>query len=286
MPFISSLSRVTALQLITGMDMNISRGRDLSITWFFSSQRAPSRYMPVTYAPSRLLPSMSLACFLLTSVWMTSLSSSRFWRCAVCWHTAVRNDCGLMSPLIQVTAGMSNGLPTQPCSCSTRRWRSMSHVPRGRMLGQAIFAQPGGTRSRYRACIRPSIESDMVSSPSKPRLSSWSERWISRIRPCICSHSKKNTFWYGPRLSSMAPAISIRSNLGSPNLSRISVIAVSATRCGLWPSSASPPSLSWRSRSRRNMLSLCSVRKPISAFGCRPKASGVSPASSFSMCST
>mmetsp|Transcript_24626 Transcript_24626/g.85662 ORF Transcript_24626/g.85662 Transcript_24626/m.85662 type:complete len:265 (-) Transcript_24626:432-1226(-) len=221
-PFSSALSALTLRQLTTGNSQNISRGFDLSTMDAVVSQRAPCRNMPCTYAPSRLCASTSSSTRFVTSVWITSLSSSCELRCAVCWLMAVRNDCGLIRPPSHVTLGISDGFATHSPSCPVRLVRLCSHDDSGRSDGHASLAQLSGTRSRKREFMRPSIASDTVSSPAKPWLSSISERVTSVSSVFICSHSSINTFWNGPR-SSMLFATSSKSNLVSPNRSRMSL---------------------------------------------------------------
>mmetsp|Transcript_47928 Transcript_47928/g.133639 ORF Transcript_47928/g.133639 Transcript_47928/m.133639 type:complete len:233 (+) Transcript_47928:339-1037(+) len=220
--------------------------------------------------------------FLVTSVWMVSLSSSRACACAVTCMIAVRNDCGLNSPVIHVTSGMSLGAPVHSCSCATRWLRLCSHRLRPRRLGKATLNQACGTWSKKRADCTASIESDMVSSPRKPRSSSCSVRVIVSSSTFSRSHSCKKTFWYGP-MSSIVLTMPSMSNFWSRNISRMSCSAASAAFWDEVPPSPVMTSCGLRSRMVLNRFSLCSVRKPISAFGWRPNASGESPTSFCSM---
>mmetsp|Transcript_13430 Transcript_13430/g.18360 ORF Transcript_13430/g.18360 Transcript_13430/m.18360 type:complete len:210 (+) Transcript_13430:192-821(+) len=204
MPLVSILSAGMARQLMTGIGHDISRGRERSSIPALRSQRQPTMEKPDTYAPSREWPSTSLTDRFVMSVWITSLSSSRDWRCAVCCAMAVKKDWGLIMPESHVTLGISRGLAAQSDSWLMRSCQSCSHVVRLRRDGHASFAHDDGTRPRKSALMRSSIWSDTVSSPAKPMPSSVSERRTSSSSRFICSHSSVRTFWKGP-FSSPAP---------------------------------------------------------------------------------
>lgn len=69
--------KAPALHVITGIAVNISLGLESSKEFDVISQRAPSRYMPDTYAPSLHWPSICFGSFLVTSVKTCNLSSSK-----------------------------------------------------------------------------------------------------------------------------------------------------------------------------------------------------------------
>mmetsp|Transcript_24062 Transcript_24062/g.42855 ORF Transcript_24062/g.42855 Transcript_24062/m.42855 type:complete len:288 (+) Transcript_24062:293-1156(+) len=285
MPLKSAFSTETPRTEMTGIVQNISFGFDFSIVASLPFQRAPCMLIPMMYAPSRVGASTSSAVsHLRTSVNVQSLSSSHMFFCAATCEMAVRKDCGLTRPEIHVTLGSSIGLPIQSSSCVRREAKLFSHRLSGMSDGHARFAQAGGMRSRKRQSCSVSIESDMVSSPAKPKVSSLSERTISVTSTFITSISCMNTFWYGP-WSSSERARSSTSNFFSAKRSIISLSACSATACGeMPPSSDAPDERGCSSMSMWNIFSLAVVRKSISAFGWRPYAIGVSCVSATSMC--
>jgi hypothetical protein len=72
--------------------------------------------------------------FLVTSVSSTVLLSGQSLRRAVVCITAVRNDCGLNSPLSHTTFGSPRSA-VQSVSCWQRCSRLSSHEPSGRSEG-------------------------------------------------------------------------------------------------------------------------------------------------------
>mmetsp|Transcript_29376 Transcript_29376/g.94271 ORF Transcript_29376/g.94271 Transcript_29376/m.94271 type:complete len:311 (-) Transcript_29376:3783-4715(-) len=274
-----------ALTVMTGISQNISFGRDFSTEPAFMSQRAPCMDRPMTCAPSRSCDSTSsTVIFFVMTVFVTSLSSSHFFSCAVTWQTAVRNDCGFTRPLSHVTLGISSGLFCHSSSCCRRSMKSASHVVSERMDAHASLDQPSGTLSLKSESWSASIFSDMVSSPARPCWSSLSERMISASRRFMTSISWMNTFWYGP-CSSRLRTRSSTSYFLSPKISWMFCSFASATAAGLWDSSPPAATRGCSSSSVEHSTSDCVERNSISAFGWRPNAMGVSPAMAFSMCS-
>mmetsp|Transcript_17793 Transcript_17793/g.60059 ORF Transcript_17793/g.60059 Transcript_17793/m.60059 type:complete len:259 (-) Transcript_17793:8744-9520(-) len=180
---------------------------------------------------------------------------------------------------------MSTGLLDQSSSCCSRLWKLISQTESGFLEGHETLVHDAGSTSRKSAFITASMASDMVSSPLKPSESSLSDRTISCSKRFITSISCKKTFWYGP-FSSRDPAKSSTSKRFSANRSRMSSSLADVTSVGdVAPSSAVDVERGCSSTSVLNMESDCDVRKSISAFGCRPNATGVSPVSPTSTCS-
>mmetsp|Transcript_18954 Transcript_18954/g.38953 ORF Transcript_18954/g.38953 Transcript_18954/m.38953 type:complete len:218 (-) Transcript_18954:1835-2488(-) len=130
--------------------------------------------------------------------------------------------------------------------------------------------------SKYRLFCNFSMASVMVSSPLKPIFRASKVTQTSMRRVFILSHSCKKTFWYGPTSSKVAMTSSLL-YLTSLNRSRMSCSTASAVFWLLFP----PSELALESCGEISDIVLksashCFVLNPISAFVCRPKASGES----------
>mmetsp|Transcript_13357 Transcript_13357/g.32646 ORF Transcript_13357/g.32646 Transcript_13357/m.32646 type:complete len:393 (-) Transcript_13357:3860-5038(-) len=270
--FCSALSTVTARTRMTGMGQNSSLGRLSSSTPPLSSQRQPSSVRPWMKAPSRDAASTWSGCFLVTSVSTTVLSSGQSLRRAVVCITAVRKDCGLNRPDSHTTLGTPRSA-VHSVSWFTRCSRFCSHEPSGRRLGYARLRHEPGTMSVASAFISRSMGSLMVRSPLRPRSSSASERFISASSAFMRSLSWMATMTYGV-YSSTRPRMSSMSNWSGRRSTRSSstILAFSST---LMPPSP-PASRGCSCTSELQNVSASRSLNPISALGCRPKASGVS----------
>mmetsp|Transcript_21588 Transcript_21588/g.66543 ORF Transcript_21588/g.66543 Transcript_21588/m.66543 type:complete len:302 (-) Transcript_21588:622-1527(-) len=228
---------------------------------------------------------------------MLSLSSSSWLVWAAVCMTAVKKEAGLKRPESQVTIGTSEGDTVQSLSKARRCCRSRIHSASGRSEGYEILVQDAGTRSRASAACSASMLSVTVTSPRKPRLKFSSDDRISTTRAFTSSHSCKKTTWNGPpprdcwSSARLCRSFSTSKSSSSLTCSSTSCNTASAALSRSPPPNAddeSPAPPDPRSRMARHRRSDRSVRTPISAFGCMPKASGESSArnSLASTCST
>mmetsp|Transcript_74285 Transcript_74285/g.227263 ORF Transcript_74285/g.227263 Transcript_74285/m.227263 type:complete len:249 (-) Transcript_74285:710-1456(-) len=231
-----------ALQLITGIGVNISFGRESSRELVTGSHRAPSSHMPEQNAPSFDAASTFFASFFVTSVKTCSLSSSRPWFWQQSCLIAVRKLCGLNNFEMSTTFGMFNGSLIQSSSCTHRSCKFTRQDFKGRVEAKPSFTHHIGNFSAKRQFARSSMTSLMVNSPLKPNCNSCNPRTISYTKPFMYSHSCKKTNWYGPFSSSdIARLTSSVANFFSWTSSRISPHVCSAMAMGLWVSASSPP---------------------------------------------
>merc|ERR1719248_110167 len=249
------------------------------------SHRAPCMLKPHTYAPSRLTEStLSCVSHFVTSVNVTNLSSSHWFFWAATWFTLVKNDWGLIRYDSQVHLGISVGLPAHSSSCPSLAVKLVNQPDNAFIEAHEILDHFGGTSSMKRASQTASMASLIDNSPLKPSVNSFNDRTISANNLFMTSISWRNEFWKGPFSSNEASKSSI-SNFFSPKRSMMSSSLAAATSVGdMPPPSSSPADRGCNSTSVLNMPSDCVVRKSISAFGCKPKATGVSEVKVALMC--
>merc|ERR1712188_280000 len=184
----------------------------------------------------------------------------------------------------QVHFGISVGLPAHSSDCPSLAVKLVNQPDNAFIEAQEILPHFGGTSSMNSASQTASIASDMDNSPLNPSVNSFNERTISANRRFMTSISCRNEFWKGP-FSSRDASRSSMSNFFSPKRSMVSSSLAAATSVGdMPPPSSSPADRGCNSTNVLNMPSDCVVRKSISAFGCKPKATGVSDVSVALIC--
>mmetsp|Transcript_1362 Transcript_1362/g.2009 ORF Transcript_1362/g.2009 Transcript_1362/m.2009 type:complete len:268 (-) Transcript_1362:10307-11110(-) len=197
----SYLSDVTGITLITGNRQRNSLGLESFTMPALVSQRAPSRERPWIYAPSDEYSVISEAPSLDTSV-MNCMTSSGNWlaRAYTCC-TAVTNALALKSPGSHTVLGCSILPDVHFSSCVWRSLTSRNQRCRENTSCTRVdicFIQLGGTELRKIPFCTSSMAGDMLSAPSRPRVSSSSERLrnTSRSAMRIASCSAHTTYGF------------------------------------------------------------------------------------------
>mmetsp|Transcript_20344 Transcript_20344/g.41586 ORF Transcript_20344/g.41586 Transcript_20344/m.41586 type:complete len:268 (+) Transcript_20344:88-891(+) len=254
-------------------------------------QRAFSMKTPWICTPSSGCDSTTEVSYTSVTSMCTRIWSSEYWLMrAVTCSEAVTKPIGLKQPEIHTDGGSdSMGLvgADHSSSCCQRSLRSSNqlelllrlYVPVG-PIWPHVFSHEGGTWFMKSAVMRPSMASEILSAPERPRASSLRfMRIIPRIL-FIRSSSCRMKTTYGEPFSLMRMRISTMLK-SSRSPSRIAV-RISETFDSLdWPPPPPPPPPT--ERIEKKSPSASALSSEISALACMPKIAGASGGERSSM---